>query len=138
LLLAADMSYALLADALQVCMSLDGQSVGYTKIRCCDSPYGVNCSVDFEGFAHTHPSTGNIYYKAFKFGALKPAAGAATVEHPDQMQAGRIEITCEEVLQLPGELTPMAIDPTWGTDAANKKLPEGEQKCQLLHSAGKQ
>jgi hypothetical protein len=96
---------------------------------------GVDCTVNFEGFAHTNPSTGYLYYKAFKFASLKPAAGAATVEHPDQIQAGRIEVKCEEVIVLPGKREDRCLDPKWGTDAANKKLPEGELQGWLAYTA---
>jgi hypothetical protein len=115
-----------------VFVKLDGQDVGYSKtVECLGRLYRLtlDCKVNFEGFAHTNPSTGNLYYKAFKFASLKPAAGAATVEHPDQIQAGRIEVTCQEVVVVPGETAPCWSDPTWGTDAANKKLPEGEMHC---------
>jgi hypothetical protein len=101
---------------------LDGKDIGVAK-----SAHSSNgtCEVLFEGFGSTHPSTGNICYKAFKFGALTPAAGAATVEHPDQIQAGRIEVKCEEVIKLYPKV-PKGRDREWAADNANKKLPEGE------------
>lgn len=107
-------------------VKLDGKDIGYSKVTCCNFPYSLPCSISFEGFVHTDPSTGNIYYKAFKFGALKPAAGADIIQHLDEIQAGRIEIRGEEVVQLPGERVPQPFSTRWATDAANKRLPEGE------------
>jgi hypothetical protein len=113
-----------------VFVKLDGQDVGYSKtMESLGRQYAAK--TEFQGFVHTNPSTGHLYYKAFKFASLKPAAGAATVEHPDQIQAGRIEVTWEQVMVLPGERETQCIDPSWGTDAANKKLPEGELQGRL-------
>lgn len=108
-------------------MKLDGKCIGYTKAPLCESSTRC-CSVTFEGFAHTDPYSGNIAYRAFKFGSLKPAAHAATVQHPDQIQAGRIEVTCEAVVRS-GTYEPRHCDTKWATDAANKKLPEGGLLC---------
>lgn len=82
----------------RVWVKLDGKCIGFTKAPLCESSTRC-CSVTFEGFAHTDPYSGNIAYRAFKFGSLKPAAHAATVQHPDQIQAGRIEVTCEAVVR---------------------------------------
>ncbi|WIA28507.1 hypothetical protein OEZ86_011050 [Tetradesmus obliquus] len=81
----------------------------------------------FRGFHHTNPHTGNRSYKAFKFGALKPAAHAAIVEHLDQIQAGRIEVTCAAVVKTDSKQKRDTEDAKWATDAANKKLPEGKK-----------
>ncbi|KAF6263575.1 hypothetical protein COO60DRAFT_375379 [Scenedesmus sp. NREL 46B-D3] len=80
----------------------------------------------FHGFGRTEPLTGMRAYRAFKFGALTPAACAATVEHPDQIQAGRIEVTCEAVVKT-GQGTGKHRDAGWAADAASKKLPEGKK-----------
>jgi hypothetical protein len=80
----------------------------------------------FEGFGSTDPNTGNRAYKAFKFGALKPAEHAVTIQHLDQIQAGRIEVACEAVVITGRRKDNTHHDDTsWATDAANKKLPEG-------------
>jgi hypothetical protein len=112
---------------------LDGRSIGYYKTAQYSSREGT-CEALFEGFGCTHPSTGNICYKAFKFGALTPAAGAATVEHPDQIKAGRIEVKCQEVIQLYAKV-PNPRDREWAANNANKKLPEGELSVQLVADA---
>ncbi|WIA08446.1 hypothetical protein OEZ85_007883 [Tetradesmus obliquus] len=56
----------------RVWVKLDGKCIGYTKAPLCESSTRC-CSVTFEGFAHTDPYSGNIAYRAFKFGSLKPA-----------------------------------------------------------------
>ncbi|KAF6250312.1 hypothetical protein COO60DRAFT_895156 [Scenedesmus sp. NREL 46B-D3] len=83
---------------VQVKVKLDGKYIGYSK-RLKHSTSGA-CERLFEGFDFTNPSNGYIYHKAFKFGALAPAADAATVEHPDLIQAGRIDVTCKAVVKL--------------------------------------
>lgn len=108
----------------KVWVKLDGKDIGYTKASRCESSRR-GFSVMFRGFHHTNPHTGNRSHKAFKFGALKPAAHAAVVEHLDQIQAGRIEVTCAAVVRTGSKQKRDTEDAKWATDAANKKLPEG-------------
>lgn len=108
----------------KVWVKLDGKDIGCTKASRCESSRR-GFSVMFRGFDHTNPHTGNRSQKAFKFGALKPAAHAAIVEHLDQIQAGRIEVTCAAVVRTGSKQKRDTEDAKWATDAANKKLPEG-------------
>jgi hypothetical protein len=112
----------------QVMVKLDGRDIGYTKTMKDRSITGT-CKKLFEGFGCTDPNTGNIFYKAFQFGALTPAVGAFTVEHPDQIQAGRIEVECQAVVKLCRKAA-TTRDVEWAADNANKKLPEGELMMQ--------
>jgi hypothetical protein len=121
-----DAQHSFLAPVLsQARVKLDGRELDYAK-RLQHSSSSNSCERDFEGFAYTEPSSGYVYYKAFKFAALQPTAGAATVEHPDQIQAGRIEVTCVAVVQhSDSHRSYHHGDRKWCTDAADKKLPEG-------------
>jgi hypothetical protein len=120
---------AVMCHFLKVGVKLDGKCIGYTMAPLCES-IKLGCSMVFQGFAHADPYSGNIAYRAFKFGALKPAAQAATVEHLDQIQAGRIEVTCEAVIAT-GSTTHTHRGSRWASDAAIKKLPEGGLICTL-------
>lgn len=108
-------------------VKLDGKCIGYSMTQLCSSSR-LGCEMVFHGCGRTDPLTGMIAYRAFKFGALTPAACAATVEHPDQIQAGRIEVTCEAVVKT-GQGTGKHRDAGWAADAASKKLPEGAYMC---------
>lgn len=71
---------------------------------------------------------GTISFTAFKFGSLKPAAGAATVQHADEIKAGRIEVVVDGVVKVGERTTHTGHDVQWRDNgAAGKKLPEGEQ-----------
>jgi hypothetical protein len=82
-------------------------------------------SVVFPGFAHTDPCTGNIAYRAFRFGALKPATHAATVDHLDQLQAGRIDVTCEAIVRT-------GKNPSTHTVMSTGQLMQPTRSCQRV------
>lgn len=108
-------------------MLLDGQSVGYSK-TCHSSSSAVPAKTVLEGFTHT-ALDGTISYTAFKFGSLKPAAGAATVQHVNEIRAGRVDVMVDGVVKV-GESVPYPVhDVRWSDyGAAGKQLPEGEQQ----------
>ncbi|WIA08448.1 hypothetical protein OEZ85_007885 [Tetradesmus obliquus] len=112
-------------QSYRVWVELDRKSIGYSWISHCEG-FRQDRSVVFHGFAHTDPYTGKVADRAFKFGALRPAAHAATVQHPDQIQAGRIEVTCEAVVRS-GKHNDAPSSIKWATDAASKKLPEDKK-----------
>lgn len=73
---------------------------------------------------------GRVRYRHFKFGECRPAAHATTVEHPDQIVAGNIKVTCHAV-EYAGDKSKetknkqhLSAGPL-GIAAASKKLPEG-------------
>jgi hypothetical protein len=54
---------------------------------------------------------------------------AATVEHLDEIKAGRIELACEVVVPTGSQDTsqPLGKPVVVGDEAARKKLPEGKK-----------
>jgi hypothetical protein len=54
---------------------------------------------------------------------------AATVEHPDEIKAGRIELACDMVVATGYQDTsqPVGRPVVVGDEAARKKLPEGKK-----------
>jgi hypothetical protein len=71
-------------------VKLDCKSIGYNKTRMSEG-CRRDCDMVFQGFPHKDPSNGSISYRAFKFGALKPAADAVEVDYLDQIQAAGLK-----------------------------------------------
>lgn len=68
-------------------------------------------------------------YSRFKFGACRPGQAAATVDNPDDLQAGRIELRVAHVVDT-GERKQQPLPaPAAGPsgDADKQKLPEGKK-----------
>ncbi|WIA29578.1 hypothetical protein OEZ86_012070 [Tetradesmus obliquus] len=115
------------AQPHKIRLTIDGIDVGFSKIMYGDSRIS---EATFEGYLQQQANNdGPSLYRAFKFGACKPAEDAATVDHPDEIKAGRIELACDVVVATGYQDTsqPIGKPVVVGDEAARKKLPEGKK-----------
>eukprot|EP00878_Enallax_costatus_P016555 GHUV01017370.1.p1 GENE.GHUV01017370.1~~GHUV01017370.1.p1 ORF type:complete len:296 (+),score=74.51 GHUV01017370.1:53-889(+) len=108
----------------RVSVRVDGQYAGYTI--CTSQAYDYRAP--FPGWYY-NTGDGKVHYRHFKFGACRPSATATTVEHPDQIIAGKIEVKCNVVTAV-GEKSVgswHASAGPFGSLASSKKLPEGKK-----------
>jgi len=67
-------------------------------------------------------------YKRFKLGSCTPNHGAVTVGNPDDIEAGRITVQLDQVVDTGRPLQDTKLKAAIpNNDAANKKLPEGKK-----------